>query len=225
VFRKAYSIFENSTDQKLVAMKTISTLILAVIFIGFAGCTTPLVEDTSIESPKEITAFQQYMLDDINFARTNPVGYADSRLKEDYGNSTDNGSYLYFKNTNPVGLITFNNSLNLSASNYATLLAEKNLAEHNADGTPLKRAIRAGYTGTSTGENIAIASENSFNAILNPQTAAIFFVRVMIIDEGVEDIGHRLIILSPKYKAIGIGFTQNSTTPLLNYVVQDFGNL
>lgn len=206
-------------------MKTISILILATILIGLVGCTNTLVEDAAIENPIDITDFKQYMLDEINFARTNPAEYAELRLKADSEISADNGSYLFLKNLTPVGAITFNSSLNLSASNYANLLSEKNLAEHNADETPLKRALRAGFTGSSTGENIAIASKNSFNAILNPRTAAIDFVKIMIVDEGVVNLGHRLILLSYKYKTVGIGFTQNSATPLLNYVVQDFGDL
>lgn len=207
-----------------MVMKTISTLIIAAIFV-LTGCTNALVEDTLIESPTGITAFQQYMLDEINLARTNPAEYAEMRLKADSEIAADNGSYLILKNMTPEGAITFNYALNVSASNYANLLSEKNLAEHNADGTPLKRAIRAGFTGTSTGENIAIASENSFNAILNPRSAAIGFVRILIIDEGVPDLGHRQILLSSKYKTVGIGFTQNASLPLLNYVVQDFGNM
>lgn len=205
-------------------MKTISKLILAAIFIGFVSCSKDVVDD-AFESPKDITAFQQYMLDEINFARTNPAEYADSRLKADNERSADNGSYLHLKNAIPVGSITFNHSLNLSATNYALFLAMNNKAEHYADGTPLKRAIRAGFTGSSTGENVAVASENSFDAILNPRSAAIGFVRILIIDQGVADLGHRVIMLNSKYKTVGIGFTQNFNTLLLNYIVQDFGNL
>ena len=206
-------------------MKTVSTLLAAAIFVGLAGCSTPLVEDIKIESSLYITAFQQYMLDEINFARVNPDEYAESRLKEDNDNSLDNGGYLFLKKMTPVGSVTFNNSLNLSASDYALFLAENNRAEHNADETPIKRAIRAGFKGTLTGENIAFASPSCYNAILNPRSAAIGFVRIIIIDEGVADVGHRLILLNSKYKTVGIGFTQNSAVPMLNYVVQDFGNL
>jgi len=206
-------------------MRTIQLLILAVLLIGIESCTKELTEKTSVENKINVTDFQQYMLDEINFARMNPSEYAELRLKPDNGSSSDNGSYSYLKNLTPVGSISFNHSLNLSASDYAVFLAEKALAEHNADETPLRRAIRAGFEGTSTGENIAIASASSFNAIINPRSAAIDFVRILIIDEGVADFGHRLIILNSKYKTVGIGYTQNSTIPLLNYVVQDFGNL
>ena len=189
------------------------------------GCNNALIEDISIEKTKDISTFQQYMLDEINFARTKPAEYAELRLKAENETSKDNGSYSYLKNSTQVEAISFNQALNQSASDYASFLAEKNLLEHNADGTPLKRAIRAGFTGTSTAENIAAASENCYNPVLNSNSAAIEFVRTLIIDEGVADVGHRLIILNAKYKTVGIGFIQNSATPILNYVVQDFGNL
>ena len=206
-------------------MKTIQLLMLAVLLIGIESCSKELAEKTSEESSINVTVFQQSMLDEINFARMNPSGYAELRLKADNVSSSDNGSYTYLKNLTPVGSIAFNPSLNLSASDYAVFLAVKVLAEHNADETPLRRAIRAGFEGTATGENIAIASAGTFNAIVNPKSAAIDFVRIFIIDEGISDVGHRLIMLNSKYKTVGIGYTQNSAIPLLNYVVQDFGNL
>jgi len=206
-------------------IKIIKLLLFAIIMFGMVSCKTGIVEDAMVEGPADVTLFQQYMLDEINLARTDPATYADLRLKTDYDNSADNGSYLFLKNSVAVGAITFNSCLNESASNYAIFLAEKNLAEHNADGTPLKRAIRAGFTGSSTGENIAIASENIFNANVNPQSAAIGFVRILLIDKGVEDIGHRLILMNSKYTFVGIGFTRNSTSTVLNYLVQDFGKL
>jgi len=211
--------------KKLIALKTISSLIIVIILVVLVGCNNALIEDISIEKTKDISTFQQYMLDEINFARTKPAEYAELRLKAENETSKDNGSYSYLKNSTQVEAISFNLALNQSASDYAVFLAEKNLLEHCADGTPLNRAIRAGFTGTSTGENLVAASENCFNPILNSKSAAVEFVRTLIIDEGVADVGHRLIILNAKYKTVGIGFTQNSATPTLNYVVQDFGNL
>lgn len=205
-------------------MKTISTLILSAILIGLVSCNTDVVDEAIIESSTDISTFQKFMLDEINLARTNPAVYAESRLKAENESSTDNGSYQYLKNSAPVGALSFNNSLNMSSSKYALLLADKNLMGHNEDGTPLKRAITVGFTGTSIGENIAASSGDSYNAILNAQSAAIGFVRIMIIDEGVNDLGHRLVMLNSKYKTIGIGYVRNTASTYVNYNVQNFGN-
>ena len=196
-----------------------------IFLIGLVSCKSYLTDDSpSTEIPKDITLFQQYMLDEINFARTKPAEYTESRLKAFNDHSTDNGSYQYLKNLTPVTALSFSNALNQSATKYAVFLANNNLIGHDADGTPLSRAIREGYTGSLLGENIAGASDNLFNATLNPQSAAIGFVSLLIIDDGVADFGHRLIMLNSKYKIVGIGFGRNTASIYINYRVQDFGN-
>jgi len=206
-------------------MKLIVVPFLALLLFGLVGCKNTLIEEAVPESPKNISVFQQSMLDEINLARTNPALYAEQRLKSDKGNSTDNGSYDYLVNLTPVGSISFCNCLNESAINYAQYLSEKNVMGHNEDGTPLKRAMSEGFVGTSVGENIAAASGDSFNSTIDPKSAAVGFVRIMIIDAGVDDLGHRLTILNSKYKTVGIGFSHNSASTYVNYNVQDFGNL
>lgn len=198
---------------------------LIIFLIGLVSCKSYLTDDSpSTEIPKDITLFQQYMLDEINFARTKPAEYTESRLKAFNDHSTDNGSYQYLKNLTPVTALSFSNALNQSATKYAVFLANNNLIGHDADGTPLSRAIREDYTGSLLGENIAGASDNLFNATLNPQSAAIGFVSLLIIDDGVADFGHRLIMLNSKYKIVGIGFGRNTASIYINYTVQDFGN-
>jgi len=203
-------------------MKTIS--ILSFMLIMLVSCQPNLVRDAATETPQVISAFQQSLLVEINLARSNPTGYADLRLKAFALDSSDNGSYLYLKQLIPVSSLTFSNSLNISASAYATFLAENNLMGHDLDGTPLKRAITVGFTGSSIGENIAASTGDSYNSLLNPDTAAIKFVELMIIDTGVADLGHRLTMLSPDYKTIGIGYSRNPLSTYINYNVQDFGN-
>ncbi|MCX6236816.1 MAG: CAP domain-containing protein [Bacteroidia bacterium] len=198
---------------------------LIIFLIGLVSCKSYVTDDSpSTEIPKDITLFQQYMLDEINFARTKPAEYAESRLKAFNDHSTDNGSYQYLKNLTPVTALSFSNALNQSATKYAVFLANNNLIGHDADGTALSRAIREGYTGSLLGENIAGASDNLFNATLNPQSTAIGFVSLLIIDDGVADFGHRLIMLNSKYKIVGIGFGRNAASTYINYTVQDFGN-
>ncbi len=205
-------------------MKTV--LVLACFLIGLVSCKSTMDEDAVVpmEIPTNINSFQQYTFDELNLARTNPAQYAELRLKSDMENGEDNGSYLYFKNLAPLAALRFCNALNLSASDYSLFLADKNLMGHNENGTPLKRATIVGFEGSSIGENIAASSEDEYNSILNPQKSAIAFVRIMIIDNGVADLSHRLTILNPKYKSVGIGFNRNPASTFVNYTVQDFGN-
>jgi len=203
----------------------IQLIIFALLLFAQISCKNNLNEEIAPLSPTNITAFQQFMLDEINLARTNPGLYADLRLKSDRDNASDNGSYDYLASLTPQALLTFSNSLNVAASNYAQFLAEKNVMGHEENGTPLKRAIMVGFDGSTIGENIAASVYDSYNSILNPQGAAINFIRLMIIDNGVSDLGHRTTMLNCKYKTVGIGYNRNPTSTYINYNVQDFGNL
>ena len=205
-------------------MRIIRISILMVIIIELVSCKSTLVKDSVIDTPQVISVFQQSMLDEINLARENPAVYADLRLKMSMLDSTDNGSYNYLISLNPRSKLVFNNSLNISATNYARYLTDNNIIGHNLDGTPLKRAISVGYTGSLIAENIASSTDDSYNSNLDSHTAAISFVRLMIIDDRVADLGHRLTILNPNYKTIGIGFSRNPSTTYINYNVEDFGN-
>ena len=196
-----------------------------MILIGLMSCKSYRIGNKPIEKSDPIADFQQYMVDEINFARTKPSEYAALRLKVDKSRNTDNGSYQYLNTLIPSGKLSINNSLHESATNYATFLAKRNTIKHYIDGTPLSRAVRNDYKGTLVGENLAAHSGKSFNAFQNPQSAAIGFVRLLIIDQWVEDFGHRKILFDPEFTTVGTGFGQDTTSIYINYVVQDFGNL
>ena len=193
--------------------------------VTFISCKPSLDNEIPVQVPLAITPFQQYMVDEINFARNNPAGYAELRLKSVMDESSDNGSYLYMKNLVACSALTFNHTLNLSASNYALFLAEKNLMGHDLNGTPLKRAITLGFQGSSIGENIAASTGDLYDSTLDPKCAAIHFVQIMIIDNGVADLSHRLTMLNAKYSTIGIGYSKNPSSTFVNYNVQDYGGL
>ena len=117
--------------------------LLILIFAGLVSCKSYVIDSPSIDIPRDITPFQQYVLDEINLARTKPVDYAELRLKSYKDALTDNGGYQYLKSFTPVAALSFKNVLNQSASKYAVYLAANNVIGHDADGTPLSRAISA----------------------------------------------------------------------------------
>lgn len=201
-------------------MKSLSAILLLALLIS---CTKILIEEPVIKKAS-VTAFQQAMFDEINYARTKPADYAEQRLKSYRMAETDNGSYLYLTSLSPVAAVSFNSTLNKSATDYASFLAANNVFGHLEDTTPALRALRAGYTGTIVGENLAAAQPDSYNALVNAQTAAIYFVRDIIIDNGIPDLSHRLILLNNKYTSLGIGSARNTSSNYINYCVQNFGN-
>jgi uncharacterized protein YkwD len=159
--------------------------------------------------------FQDYCLKELNFARTKPSEYAEIRLSGE--------SYDYFKSLSPTTALSLNSTLNLSATDYAVLLSNKGILSHDLSGKPNDRVKAFGYEYDVT-ENIAGASPDRFNAVLNPEQSAIEFVKALIIDEGNPFLHHRKAILNPDFKVVGIGFARNPSTLYVNYTVQHFSN-
>ena len=204
-------------------MKILSISVFALLLNSLFSCKPILDKDLAFESRLEISGFQQSMINEINLVRTSPAQYADLRLEREMQKSLDNGSYLYLKGLAPRSPLSFSNSLNLAATNYASFLAVNNLMGHDADGNPLRRAIIQGFEGSSIGENIAASTLDECNSELDPKSAAISFVKIMIIDRGVSDLGHRLTLLDSGYKTVGIGYSRNPSSTFINYNVEDFG--
>jgi uncharacterized protein YkwD len=184
-------------------------IIFIILFCFLLSC------EKQLDSP---VSFQQVMLDEVNFIRTDPSGYASLRLQQ----GKDNGAMNFLKSIKPVGRLSISPVLTHSAADYVLLLNQT--LSHFQDETPLKRAQRNGYTGTILGENIAGGVPDRYNALDSPEQAAIEFVRVLVIDEGVIDLGHRQVLLDAKYSTIGVGFNRNPQGFYVNYLVQKFGN-
>ncbi len=163
------------------------------------------------------------MLDEINFVRTTPLKYADTRLIDQYNSQTDNGAYLDLSDQEELTPLVLNLKLTLAADKYAQFLAINNLFGHTEDGTPSERCKREGYENYS-GENIAAGSYSYFDIESDPEAAAIQFMIMWIIDEGVEGVGHRKNILSSYHESVGIGFHNDLKSTYVNYSVQDFGS-
>lgn len=168
--------------------------------------------------------FRSHTLNEVNFARTRPAEYAEMRLKGNKENSSDNGAYRYLKKLSPVNALALHEILNSTALKYADLLARRKQLSHTADGTPFTRMRNAGYKGSAMAENIACGSDQLYNALINPQSSAIEFVKMLIIDVGIKDVGHRRNLLNPVYRSVGFGFGRNASSNCVNYIVQDFGN-
>ncbi len=170
----------------------------------------------------EFTVFEQTTLAEINFARTNPRGYAESRLKQAYQRGDDNGAYYDLRSYQPVPPLNLRKKLCIAAKKYARYLAVHNTFGHFANGTPKERCKAEGYRFYS-GENIAAGSYPTHNAIEDPELAAISFVKQLIIDKGVPDLGHRKNIMRPTHTHFGAGFHRHENSRYKNYVAHEFG--
>ncbi len=167
-------------------------------------------------------SLDKLVLSEVNFLRTRPAEYAEARLSDDFKEKIDNGAYRFLLKMKPVGPLTLNDTLNTLAANYAKLISFKKTLSHNLRGNPMNRANKAGYHGM-IGENLAAGSEDKYNALEYPQEAAIEFVRMLVIDRGVKDLGHRKILTEPRFREMGVGFQRDPNDKLKNYFVQEFG--
>jgi uncharacterized protein YkwD len=182
------------------------------------------MRDTEEGKAASLREFRKVMLEEVNFARTRPDDYAEKRLKTSKEEGVDNGAYAYLKRADPVGELRLSKILNSISMDYAAFLAKKNKFSHTANGTPFTRAKKAGYRYMAMGENIACGNDPQLNINENPRYAAVEFVKMLIIDKGVKDLGHRHTIMNPLYRSVGFGFGHNPRSYCVNYVVQDFGN-
>ena len=195
----------------------VSVLIITIILLHFSSC------DLFLNGKLGYSGFQKSSLEEVNYLRTNPAGYAESRLLDNYQSGNDNGAYLDVKNRNPVGALTLNQGLCTASSDYAEYLADNDVFSHTARLTPDERAKEADYDYWS-GENLGAGSYTFYNADENSDEAAVAFVEMLVIDQGVPSLGHRENLLSSAHIALGIGFHRNTDSTYDNYYVQMFGS-
>ncbi len=189
--------------------------------VNSANSDSTEVKDSSLADEQ---LFRLKMLEEINFVRTTPSDYAKSRLQSEYNTQKDNGAYEELQSQTPLKPLVLNDKLIAAADKYAELLATRNLFGHTEDGTPNERCEREGYFSYS-GENIAAGSYSFYSVSKDAETAAIEFMKMWIIDEGIVGVGHRKNMLSSYHKSVGIGFHFDSSSSYHNYTVQDFGSV
>lgn len=193
-------------------------VVITLLSLQSAAYTQETLSDASYEP------YQQAVLNEINFARTDPAGYAQKRLAAESAAKKDNGAYAQLMKTRRVNALVLEPRLTKAAVEYAKFLAARNRFGHNERGTPSSRMAGEGYSGSALGENIACGSFPGMNAEETPSEAAVIFVKQWIIDAGIPGAGHRKNILSPLFTQTGIGFGNNPKSSYVNYMVQDFGS-
>lgn len=168
--------------------------------------------------------FANYMVVEVNYARTNPSGYASARLKTYEDAGTDNGAYDQFTDgTFPaVGSLTLNAKLNAAADKRALVLATDNIFEH---GDVQARIEAEGYAWSTFGENIAAGGYSYLDASVDAEEAAKEFVVMWIIDEGYpeDNAGHRINLMKSSFTELGVGYAYDASSSYENYSVQNFG--
>ncbi len=199
---------------------------------GLLGCF-----GTVAHAAVEPTIFEQYQLELINRARANPNGEV-TRLSGLTWGDAGNPQPASLNEGLPAGTISgalkqplaFNLDLIQAARDYSNLLLANNAFSHTFGGTsPGSRSQAAGYPSASVGENISVAA-NSGPLVIN-QASAEQLHNQLFVDSDVPGRGHRLNLMDPNWREVGLGLGESTTYTFLgagfpNAVLgtEDFGS-
>ena len=170
----------------------------------------------------EPTAYEQYMLEIINWERANPVDAAAY-----YGIDLNEGLAPGTLHTGARQPLAMNLDLIEAARNHSEWMLQQDVFSHTGAGAsrPWDRMEAAGYTGyTRAGENIAwIGTTGSYADSRIPGDTATL-ERNLFVDENYAGRGHRINILNDGYKEIGIGIELGQYQQYnVMMATQDFG--
>ncbi len=106
------------------------------------------------------------------------------------------------KQTKPMGALQVADALTKVARYHATDMgATGNTGHESTDGTPFHIRVR------THSKAMGMIAENCAYG----QTSALDFVMQLLIDDGIESLGHRKNILEPKYQWVGIAIEPHKT--------------
>ncbi len=168
------------------------------------------------------TAEEQVHLELINRARANPTAEAKIYGLSSVTEGVDSKD-LSKMSTSAMQPLTFNSRLNKAARLHSQDMATNEYFEHislNGD-NPFKRIKAQSYSYKRAGENIAYRSSTGK---LDKAETSIKMHGDLFIDARVAGRGHRVTILTPDYKEIGIGMASGVRKQVYNtyYITDDF---
>lgn len=152
------------------------------------------------------TAAEQLILETINRARLNPL--EEARL---YGIDLNEGLTGAPISSDPVQPLTMNGFLMMSALDHSIDMITNNYLGHDSqDGTSFtRRMINAGFAARYSGENIGwIGSTGSLDEI----PAMLHLHQDLFIDDGIDGRAHRLNLLDPTFREVGVGISSGPFT-------------
>lgn len=199
---------------------------------GLAGSnTTPapqagsfLEEDVGNSPAVSASLVEQLSLERVNRARLRPAAEAAAA-----GIAIDEGIPGQL-DTSPKQAVALNATLNGTAKIHSDDMLARDYFTHNEpEGrSPFDRMQLAGYPISFAGENLAWRGTTGN---LDPVSTVELEHLDLFVDKGIEDRGHRLVMMNPNLREVGIGisrgaFTSNGVTYTDTIMqTQDFGTM
>jgi uncharacterized protein YkwD len=172
-------------------------------------------EATKSAAPSYLSSFELEVIQEINLARAHPEKYAGylQEYKKYYngkicsspnrarpvmtleGVAAIDEAIRFLKSSNPLGQLEPSKGLSLGAKDHVLDLSHKGMISHiGSDGSmPTDRVSRYGTWGSTMGE-----------AILFEVSTPREMVMQLIIDDGVQDRGHRKDVFEPSFQVAGV---------------------
>lgn len=181
-----------------------------VLSVAYASCGKNEKRDIVFASE-----FAQALLDEHNYARTKPKEYADRFIKPRFGKTKGYAESCYQTMTTmqPVGALTLDERFCKAAQWFADDLAKTGKVGHvGSDGSRFGERLKR------VGASNALSESCSWGL----KDARAVMVQLLI-DEGVQTLGHRKNALNPKAKVIGVGQTIGGKAAYGVATVIDYG--
>lgn len=145
----------------------------------------------------EEKSFAQQLLDEHNYARTKPKEYAEKFIKPYFGKTKGYAESCYetMVNMAPVGALTLDERFCKAAQWMAEDLGKTGAVSHvGSDGSRFAERLKR-YGATNAQSESCSWGRREARAVLLQ----------LLIDEGVESLGHRRNALNAKARVIGVG--------------------
>lgn len=195
--------------------------------------TSEIIDQGAVKNTKRVTVSnfdygnptpaEQLHLELLNRARMDPTGEA-ARLGIDLFEGVDEGDITGL----PAQPLTLNSLLNQAAKTHSEdMIINDYFSHYSPDGSsPFDRMRRSGYTYNTAGENIAFKGSTGY---LVEADVSVDLHNNLFIDVDYPHRGHRVSILNPAFKEVGIGlaygaYSTGGTTYDNSFMVTcDFG--
>ena len=187
-------------------MKTIKFIFILTTFVclvGFAGCkpnadSVPESSDATTVTSYTLSEEEQAVIDEINFARTKPKEYVTQRLSPsvlDVSRKSD--SYIAaldelvdrMNRMDPVPSLTPATGLTKCAAEWVKISGPEGYVGHEKT---ISNRFKKYCSYASLAENCSYGYSTGKDIVI-----------ALLVDDGVDDRGHRNNILNPAYKNVG----------------------
>lgn len=166
------------------------------------------------KSAQYLTENEKLVVAYCNLARLDGKAFADAFLADlkTSNNSYEKSLIETLESIKGLPMLVPNEQLCKAAESHANDIGPKGERGHNStDGTSFADRVRSFYSGNAVAENISYGYDD-----------ALKIVRQLLIDDGIESLGHRKNILGDKYCRIGVAIRYHKTYK--NCCVQDFSD-